>query len=151
MHFIVILATSQETTHEQETQQVNIEITQDEKEEDAFDVTLSESDATQIEAEVALDVEQGSGSELDFVVDTTEESTESKTSEVKMTIEQEAEDADVVIGFQEENVEATQELSIKGAFFIQFKSFDFIDSANFLIWYLIISIVLNKMCAITSY
>ena len=70
---------------------------------------MSESDASQTETEIALDVEQRSDSEMDFVVETTEDFDEAKTSEVKLTIEQETEDADLVVSFQEEDKESTRE------------------------------------------
>ena len=79
-----------------------------------MDIALSESDASQAEEDIKLELESDK-SDADFVVDTTEDSEVNQSSEVKLSITQETEDADVVIGFEEENQEV-KELSVAGRF-----------------------------------
>ena len=104
-----------ESSVENESKQIEIAISADEKAGSDLDIDLSESNASQFEEEFQLDIESDK-SEIDFVVDTTEDSEVNKTSEVKLSIRQEPEDADVAIGFEEENVENFQKINIEGKF-----------------------------------
>ena len=72
-----------------------------------MDIALSESDASQTQEEIQLDLENDN--EVDFVVDTTDESEVHETTEVKLSITQETEDADVSLEIKEENVEISLE------------------------------------------
>ena len=76
-----------------------------------LDIALSESDASQTQEEIQLDLENDN--EVDFVVDTTDESEVHETTEVKLSITQETEDADVSLEIKEENVENV-EISLEG-------------------------------------
>ena len=104
-----------ESSVENESKQIEIAISADEKAGSDLDIDLSESNASQFDEEFQLDIESDK-SEIDFVVDTTEDSEVNKTSEVKLSIRQESEDADVAIGFEEENVENFQKINIEGKF-----------------------------------
>ena len=104
-----------ESSVENESKQIEIAISADEKAGSDLDIDLSESHASQFDEEFQLDIESDK-SEIDFVVDTTEDSEVHKTSEVKLSIRQESEDADVAIGFEEENVENFQKINIEGKF-----------------------------------
>ena len=102
----------EESTIEQESKQIEIAITAEENVESDLDIALSESDASQTQAEIQLDLESDK-SEVDFVVDTTDESEVHETTEVKLSITQETEDADVSLEIKEENVENVK-ISIEG-------------------------------------
>ena len=107
------LIKDEETSTEQGSNQIDVTITGEEKAESDQDIALSESDASETREEVQLDIESDK-SEVEFVVDTTEDSDVNKTLEVKLSIRQESEEADVAIGIEEENVENIQKISIEG-------------------------------------
>ena len=113
---VYILASTQEINHEQETKEVNIEITGDDKE-DQLDFALSESEASQSDVNIDLNIEESDKSEVDFVVDTTEDSEFTQTSEIKLSITQETDDADMSMEIKEEKVENVEELSVEGNFY----------------------------------
>ena len=98
------------TSHE--TNQFDIAVAADEKEED-LEVAFSESDASQSQEDIQLQLDESDKSEIDFSVVATEETEHSETSGIKMSINQESEDADVVIGVREVS-EISERTTIEG-------------------------------------
>ena len=102
-----------EITEETESNKISIEVAAEEKETD-IDVALSESEASQSDVNIELDILESDKSEVDFLVDTTEDSDFTQTSEVKLSITQESEDADMSMEIKEEDFENAEELSVEG-------------------------------------
>ena len=107
------------SSHEVETEHMSIEIGTEEKADSDLDIALSESDASQTQEDIQLDLESDK-SEVDFVVDTTEDSEFAQTSEVKLSITQETEDSEISMEIKEENVENVEELSVEGKKIFEF-------------------------------
>ena len=97
---------------EQEPKLIDVTITGEEKVESDLVIALSESDASQSQEDIQIELESDK-SEVEVVFDSTEELDEKKTSEFKVSIEQESQDAEFVVGVAEQS-ESYEQVSVEG-------------------------------------
>ena len=92
---------------------IEVAITAEEKAESDIDIALSETDVSYTQEQIQVDLESDK-SEIDFVVDINEDSEVNRSSEVKLSIRQDSEDKDIAIGFEEERLDAVEQISVEG-------------------------------------